>query len=227
MVEDERINEALENIKPVLGKEHDYFIHEKNRINNELKKLTKPEERFDYLLKEYPLALDTLKLLKENNDKNYSVVERLNSFSPGELAAEEVIKFIKEEICNFKGVISKETDNDYSTTLNGDGKLDLTEQLLLISYLQDGGHFIKRKPHQTAKNIQDLIGLLLNKGYASLKSKVAIINEIKSGRITKSQHVTKVTNLRKIKDIFLIICDETTFKKIESRIKELEKIADS
>jgi hypothetical protein len=225
MTEDEKINETLENIKPVLGQEHDYFIHEKDRINSDLKKLTKPEERIDYLLKEYTLALDTLKVLKENNEKEYSVVDRLNSFSPGELAAEEVIKLLKEQISNFKRFSSMGTDNDNALALNGGEKLDLTEQLLLISYLQDGGHFIKRRSHQTEKNIQDLICLLLNKRYADLKSKVAIIREIKSGRITKGQQLSKVRNLRKIKDIFFIIGDKTTFEKIEGRIKELEKIS--
>lgn len=226
MPEDERLTQALENIKPVLGQEHDYFIHEKNRINIELEKFFKPKEKLDYLLNEYQIAVDTLKHLKENNEKEYSVIERLNSFSPGLLAGDELIKFIKSQM-TIEFISTSEADNDAVTGLNGEAKLDLTEQLLLISYLQDGGHFIKRKSHQTEKNIQDLICLLLNKGYESLKSKVQVINEIKNGRITKSQARHKIQNLKKIKNIFLTIGDNATFDKIENRIKELEKVANS
>ena len=228
MSENERITQALENIKPVLGQEHDYFIHEKNRINIKLEEFLNPKEKFDYLLNEYQIALDTFKILKENNEKEYSVIERLNSFSPALLAADELIKFIKTQIYMTNGLsIIRDADNDAATGLNGVAKLDLTEQLLLISYLQDGGHFIKRKSNQTEKHIQDLICLILNKDYESLKSKVQVINEIKYGRITKGQARHKIGNLGKIKVIFLTIGDKTIFDKIEIRIKELEKIADS
>jgi hypothetical protein len=226
MSEDEKLNQALENIKPLLGQEHDYFVLEKNRINIELEKISKPEEKLEFLLNEYQVALDTLKVLKERNEKAFSVIDRLNSFSPGLLAGDELVNFIKTQINAVKGLSSlSEEDNDAPSGLNGKAALDLTEQLLLISYLQDGGNFIKRKPHQTEKNIQDLVGLLLKKDYESLKSKVQVINEIKSGRITKGQARYKIENLEKIKDIFLTIGDKTTFDKIENRIRELEKIA--
>jgi hypothetical protein len=227
MSKDEKASSILESIKPILGQEHDYFIHEKDRVTIELEKFSEPETKIDYLLNEYKIALNTLDILKERNEKEYSLIDRLNSFSSGELAAEEVIKFIKTQIYLTNGAISKKADNDDNTELNGEGKLDLTEQLLLISYLQDGGHFIKRKPHQTEKNIQDLICLLLNKGYESLKSKVQVINEIKNGRITKGQARHKIENINKIKNIFLTIGDKATFDKIENRINELEKVANS
>jgi len=228
MSEHEGIPKSPEIINPVLVQEHDYFIYEKNRINNDLANISNPEEKINYLLNEFQIALNIIEILKEKNEKKYSLIERLNSFSPGLLAAEEVIKFIKTQFYAVNTIISaSEADNGASTVLNGEKILDFTEQLLLISYLQDGGHFIKRKPHQTEKNIQDLICLLLNKDYESLKTKVRVINEIKSRRITKGQVVHKVKNLKNIKDIFLTIGDKTTFDKIENRIKEFEKIAAS
>ncbi|MBI4929437.1 MAG: hypothetical protein HY841_01650 [Bacteroidetes bacterium] len=222
------LNKAIEN--------HKFYLDEKQKRFQELKKRKTYYEKCEYLMTNKANLIELAQehqneILKTSTaderaydiDVMAGVLERLKY--ENESLLQEYKPFLALEIENNKQKEKKE-NSENEKNKNAD-ELDLTEQILLISYLQDEGLFVKRKPQQTEKNIQDLIALLLNQNYETIKSKFQDIKTIKEGRITSAQARHKIKNLKNISEIFKTISADNTYKKINERITELEKIANS
>jgi hypothetical protein len=211
----------IEKIQTVIGTNEEYFNYRSNEIVTKLISYEIELEKYNFLVAELKVEIGMREYLQESFDKK-SLVDRLNSFSPGILAVDTIIQFIREKIFQeCKSVLFDKIESNETSKMETE-ELTTAEVAMVFKYLQDGGNFIKRKPDQTEKPIQDLIGLITNKNYETVRKAYSKAENAKNGRLTEAQARNTINSLKKIKNIFKEIGDLDTFNLIGNRIQELE-----
>jgi len=126
-------------------------------------------------------------------------------------------KFLESDIEPKHSLESKETT---------DG-LNMTQRMLLISYLQDAGKFPKRKTDQTQKSIDNLIADIFGTNPEDLKKKNKLIRNIRIGKLTKGQATARIRDLALIKKKIYELGMPEIVAEIDKRIAELDRIINS
>jgi len=101
-------------------------------------------------------------------------------------------------------------------------ELDLTEKMLIISYLQDFDKFPANDSSRNRKDYDRFIAILFDVTYETLKNKYKNLERIKSRKLTESQLKPRINNLLKVLDVIKLLKINNLEKAIQDRINQLQ-----
>jgi hypothetical protein len=121
-----------------------------------------------------------------------------------------------------KGKLYVSQKDDSIKKIKPEIELDLTEKMLIISYLQDYNLFPKNDAYQNRNSFDRFIAMLFDVSYDSVKNKYKILKSIKSGKLSKTQIKPRIKNLLNVLDAIVLLENEDLKLVIQNRLDQLQ-----